>query len=143
MGGVIRNFCRTVWPAAAIMLVLWGSSARAEAPISADVRSARTIYLVNETGNEAVVATATEQFTSWGRFAFSKSKDNADLIVVFTHKFVMDKWGNVGMTEMDVYVKGQKEPAFIAKDALKLLGDRQHPTKACIHDFRRRLESKN
>ncbi len=44
---------------------------------------------------------------------------------------------------MDVFVKGQKNPAFIAKDALKLLGDREHPTKACIHEFHKQLETKN
>jgi hypothetical protein len=117
--------------------------ATAESPIPVQVRSAKTVYLMNETGNEKVLATATDQFTSWGRFAISKSRDDADLVVVFIHKNSMDKWGNVGITEMDVFVKGQNEPAFIAKDALKLLGDRQHPTKACIHDFRNRLEAKN
>jgi hypothetical protein len=98
---------------------------------------------MNETGNEKVLATATDQFTIWGRFAISRSKDDADLLVVFTHKNGMDKWGNLGITEMDVFVKGQKEPAFTAKDALKLITDRQHPTKACINDFRKRLEAKN
>jgi hypothetical protein len=55
----------------------------------------------------------------------------------------MDKWGNLGITEMDAFVKGQKNPAFIAKDALKLFGDREHPTKACIRDFRKWVEAKN
>jgi hypothetical protein len=53
-----------------------------------------------------------------------------------THKMGMDKWGDLGITEIDVFVKGQKNPAFIAKDALKLLGDREYPTKVCTPDFR-------
>jgi hypothetical protein len=57
---------------------------------------------MNETGNEKVLATATDQFTSWGRFAISKSKDDADLVVVFTHKNGIDKWGNLGITEMRI-----------------------------------------
>ena len=119
------------------------ASAPAESPVPVEVRSAKTIYLMNETGNERVLATATDQFAAWGRFTISKSKDDADLVVVFTHKNGMDKWGNLGITEMDVFVKGQKEPAFTAKDALKLITDRQHPTKACIKEFRKRLEAKN
>jgi hypothetical protein len=138
----ITSFCRKIFLVAMITLVLSGS-AKATSPVPAEVRSAKTVYLVNETGNEKVLATATDQFTSWGRFAIAKSKDDADLIVVFTHKTGVDKWGNLGITEMDVFVKGQKNPAFIAKDALKLLGDREHPTKACIHDFRNRVEAKN
>jgi hypothetical protein len=98
---------------------------------------------MNETGNEKVLATAMHRFTRWGRFSISQSKDDADLVVLFTHKSGMDRWGNMGITEMDVFVKGQKEPAFIAKDALKLITDPQHPTKACIDDFRKRLEAKN
>jgi len=136
------SFCRTVCQATIIALV-FTASAPAESPVPVEVQSAKTVYLMNETGNEKVLATATDQFTGWGRFAFSKSKDDADLVVVFTHKTGIDKWGNLGITEMDVFVKGQKEPAFTAKDALKLITDRQHPTKACINDFRKRLEAKN
>lgn len=136
------SFCRTLCQATIIALVLT-ASASAENPVPAEVRSAKTVYLMDETGNEKVLATATDQFTNWGRFTISRSKDDADLVVVFTHKNGMDKSGNLGITEMDVFVKGQKEPAFTAKDALKLITDRQHPTKACINDFRKRLEAKN
>ncbi len=138
-----RSFRRTLYQITVIALVLSSGLAMAESPMPGDVRSAKTIYLQNETGNEKVLAAATDQFTRWGRFAISKSKDDADLIIVFTHKMGMDKWGNVGITEMDVFVKGHNEPAFIAKDALKLITDRQHPTKACINNFRKRLEAKN
>jgi hypothetical protein len=136
------SFCRTLCQATIIPLVLT-ASAPAESPVPVGVRSAKTVYLMNETGNEKVLATATDQFTTWGRFTISKSKDDADLVVVFTHKNGTDKWGNLGITEMDVFVKGQKEPAFTAKDALKLITDRQHPTKACIKQFRKRIEAKN
>jgi hypothetical protein len=112
------------------------------APLPIDVQSAKTIYLVNETGNEKVLAAATDQFIKWGRFVISPSKDDADLVITFAHKRGMDKWGNLGITEMDVVLKGQNKPVFTAKDALKLITDPEHPTKACIKDFRKRLESK-
>jgi hypothetical protein len=142
VNGSIIGFRRGIWQAAIITVILSGS-ARASRPIPADVRSAKTAYLVNETGNQKVLAVATDEFTDWGRFAFVKSKDDADLIVVFTHNWGMDKWGNLGITEMDVFVKGQKEPAFVTKNAVHVIDDRQHPTKNCVRNFRKRLEAKN
>jgi hypothetical protein len=137
-----RSFCRTLYQTAMIALAVSSGLAAAESPLPVEVRSAKTVYLVNETGNDKVLAVATDQLRSWARFAISQSKDDADLVIVFTHKKGMDKWSNVGITEMDVFVKGHGEPAFVAKDALKLITDPQHPTKACINDFRKHLEAK-
>jgi hypothetical protein len=114
----------------------------AEQPLSIEVQSAKSIYLVNETGDDKVLAAAIDQFTSWGRFAISPSPGDADLVITFTHKnSSMDKWGNVGTTKMDVTVKGQQKPVFVTKDSLKLITEPQHPTKACINHFRKRLDS--
>jgi hypothetical protein len=124
------------------MTLALSRTAIAKNPIPSAVQSAKTVYLQNETRNEKVLATACDQFKSWGRFAISNSKDHADLVVVFSHKSRMSQWGNVGITEMDVLAEGHKEPVFTAKDALKLLGDPQHPVKACVHDFRKWLENK-
>jgi hypothetical protein len=122
----------------------WSSGvASAESPLPMEVRSAKTIYLLNQTGNEKVLAAAMDQFRGWGRFAISKTTDDADLVVVFSRKKGMDKWGNVGITEMDVFVKGHNDPAFTTKDALKLITEPQHPTRACINHFRKRLEAKH
>jgi hypothetical protein len=138
-----RSCWKTLYQTTMIAFALSSGFASAESPLPIEVRSAKTIYLMNETGNEKVLGTAIDQFTGWVRFAISKTKDDADLVVVFTRKKGMDKWGNVGITEMDVFVKGQNEPAFIAKDALKLITDPQHPTKACINSLRKRLEAKH
>jgi hypothetical protein len=115
----------------------------AKTPVPIGIQSARTVYLVNETGNENVLAAATDQFTIWGRFAISNSRDDADLTIVFTHKLGMDKWGNLGITEMEVFVKGQKEPSFVTKNAVHVIDDPQHPAKSCIRNFRKWIEAKN
>jgi hypothetical protein len=57
----------------------------AEQPLSIEVQSAKSIYLVNETGDDKVLAAAIDQFTSWGRFAISPSPADADLVITFTH----------------------------------------------------------
>lgn len=138
----VKGFGRTICHAAILTLAL-SRTASAKDPVPSPIQSAKTVYLENETGNEKVLATACQQFKGWGRFEISKSKDHADLVVVLSHKPGMSKWGNVGITQMDLFVEGQKEPAFTAKHALKLLGDEQHPTRACIHDFRKWLEAKH
>ena len=112
-------------------------------PLSDQVISAKSIYLVNQTGNQAVLDTANDEFTKWGRFKMAKAKDDADLIVVFSHNNGLDKWGNVGVTKMEVFVKGNNEAAFAATSALKLITVSQRPTKACVADLRKRLEPKN
>jgi hypothetical protein len=125
-----------------IMLCIPGLAAPKEVPLPDKVISAKSIYLDNQTGDQAVLDTATDEFTKWGRFAIAKSKDDADLDVVFTHKFGMDKWGNVSSIEMNIFVNGRSEPAFKAKSALKLITAPQHRTKACIADFKKHLERK-
>lgn len=138
----VKCFCRTVSHAAIIALALSGT-ASAKDPIPSAVQAAKTVYLENETGNEKVLATACDQLKTWGRFEISNAKDHADLVVVFSHKSGMNRWGNVGITQMKVFVEGQKEPVFTAEGALKLLWDRQHPSTACIHAFRKWLEGGN
>jgi hypothetical protein len=125
-----------------IMLCIPGLAASKEVPLPDKVISAKSIFLDNQTGDHAVLDTATDEFTKWGRFAIAKSKDDADLLVVFTHKFGMDKLGNVSFIEMNIFVNGRSEPAFEAKNALKMITAPQHRTKACIADFRKRLERK-
>jgi hypothetical protein len=87
-----------------IALALSTGFVSAEGALPMEVRSAKTVYLTHETGSDKVLATAIDQFASWGRFAISSSKEEADLVVVFTRKAGMDKWGNLGIAEMDVCV---------------------------------------
>jgi hypothetical protein len=51
----------------------------AEQPLPTEVTSAKSIYLVNQTGDDKVLAAAVDQFTSWGRFAISQSATDADI----------------------------------------------------------------
>ncbi|MDE3105578.1 MAG: hypothetical protein KGK08_10425, partial [Acidobacteriota bacterium] len=105
------------------------------------VVSAKSIFLENETGDPAVLETAKKEFSDWGRFTFAKSEDDGDLIVIFTHRFGMDMFGNVGFTVMDVYINGiTNPPAFEAKNAVQLIWDPQRRTRVCVADFRKLLE---
>lgn len=107
------------------------------------VTNAKSIYIENRTGNPKVLKTATEQFSEWGRFAIAKSEKDADLTIVFTHKSGLDKWGNLGFIEMNVFPKGESKPAFEVKKAFRLVYEPQMRTKNCIREFAEKLERKH
>ncbi|MBB5058923.1 hypothetical protein HDF16_003646 [Granulicella aggregans] len=130
-----------------VVATLFGRPSRAsaeKASLAPAVVAAKSVFLENETGNPAVLETAKKEFGDWGRFSFAQSEDDGDLIVIFSHKFGMDVFGDVSFTVMDVYVRGVTDsPAFEAKNAVKLIWDPQRRTRVCITDFRKRLEKKN
>lgn len=135
------NLCLSFLLTASLALAS-SASAREKRPVPPAVQSAKTIFLVNQTGNHKVIEMAHDKFADWGRFTFAPSKEDADLVIVFTRASGMDKWGNVGFTVMNVYVKDAATPAFVTRNALHLLGDSEHRTKACVHDFQQWLARK-
>lgn len=127
----------------AVMLCIQVSAAPKKNPLPDEVASAKSVYIVNETGNPAVLDAANEQFTKWGRFAIAKSRDKADLVVVFTHKYGMDKLGNTAFIEMNIFPRSSNKPVFQTRNAHKLIFEPQRRTIACINDFKKRLEQQH
>jgi len=105
--------------------------------------SAKKIYLNNETEDPDVFDAASEEFTNWGRFSTTTSKDDADLTVRFSRRKGMDKWGNVGFITMDVFLKGSVEPVFQTESAVHIIFEPQRRTITCISNFKMRLEQKH
>ncbi|NYF80222.1 hypothetical protein [Granulicella arctica] len=125
-----------------VMLCIPALAYSKRAPLPDQVISAKSIYLDNQSGDSAVLDTATEEFTKWGRFTITNSKDDADLVAVFTHKLGIDKWGNASFIVMDVFIKGHSEDVLETKNAVKLITAPRLRTQACIADFKKRLEPK-
>ncbi len=115
--------------------------AKTKNPLPAEVFAAKSIYLENETGDQHVLDTASDQFKTWGRFAVAASKDDAAIVAVFRHHYGLDKFGNASFIEMDIFVKGNNEPVYVAENAWKLITAPEYRTKACIADFKKTLES--
>ena len=67
----------------------------------------------------------------------------ADLKIVFGHRFGMDAIGNVAFIVMDVYPKTHNVAAFETKNAMKNIFSPEYRTKACIREFRKKLEAKH
>ena len=112
-------------------------------PLPDEVLSAKSIYIVNETGNQNVLNAAYNRFAKWGRFTVAPSKDDADLVIVFTHKNGMDAWGNAGLILMDVFPKGSNHSAFEVKKGFRTITEPQLRTLRCIDEFAKRLEQKH
>jgi hypothetical protein len=112
-------------------------------PIPSAVISAKSVYIVNETGNSNVLKTAYDRFKSWGKFTIVNSRDDADIVVVFAYKNGIDQLGFVGFIKMDVFLKGDSRPVFETKKAGRTIFEPQLRTINCIADFEKHLEHKN
>ena len=125
---------------AVFLLCLPAFASSKKAPLPDELANARSVYLVNHTGNQEVLDTAYDQFSKWGRFSIAKSKEEADLLVVFNHASGSREGTTVGFTGMQVFVKGNDEAAFQSMERYrsKLFG--ASSTKSCIADFKKRLE---
>jgi len=115
-----------------------------KAPVPAELTIAKTIAIVNETGTQAVLDTATKEFVAWNRYKIVDSKDDADLMVKFTHKNDIDPLtGFMGSIEMEVFAKGSSTPVFDAKHFARFIFQPQLRTKNCVFDFEDRVEGRN
>ena len=74
----------------AIVLVLLATvlhvraAAQAHEPVSAKIVSAKSVYLDNETGFEAVGVAAVTELKKWGRYKVITRRDKADLVFVLS-----------------------------------------------------------
>ena len=124
---------------------LWPSTpAIAESKaLAPEIKQAKTIYIENETKDPQLGDAAMAEFESWGRFTVTPNEADADLKIVFSHRHGMDLIGNVAFVVMDVYPKNQNVPALETKNAMKNIISPEYRTKACIREFRKKLESKH
>lgn len=127
----------------AAMSCIQAQASPKKAPLSLGVTSAKSVFIINDTGRHVVLDAAKEQFARWGRFTIAGSRDRADLIVVFSFKHGLDKWGDIAPVEMKVFVKGGSKPVFQVGNGHKLIFEPGHRTVACINAFKRRLETRN
>ena len=117
------------------------------APLPDTILHAKTVYLLNRTGQQDVLDRAYVQFQKWGRFTVVQDKDAADLIVVFTHQSGDFRGTTVGFTEMEVFAKGESHVAYqVTKQNRVGYWTRPSPTTgdtnavmSCVEDFEHRL----
>jgi hypothetical protein len=112
------------------------------APLPSELVDAKSLYVVNNTGYQQALDTAYTQFQKWGRFSVVSKKDAADIVVVFDHQSGLREGTTIGFTQMNVFLKGQDEPAFEATERYRSVLFGGSSIKACVGDFKHRMESK-
>src|ERR1700733_5766489 len=86
----------------ALILICFASTVHAKAkhaPLPDELLSAKTVYLVNDTGYQSALDTAYDQFQKWGRFTVVTKKEAADIVVVFTHDSGLHEGTTIGFTQ--------------------------------------------
>jgi len=129
------------WLAVALVCFVTTADAKTKrAPLPDELLSAKTVYLVNNTGYQSALDTAYAQFQKWGRFSIVTNKETADIVVVFTHDSGLREGTTVGFTQMNVFLKNSDQPVFEETERFrsKLFGNSS--VKECIEDFKHRLE---
>jgi hypothetical protein len=107
---------------------------KTHAPLPDSVLAAKTVYVVNQTGNQEASDTAYDQFSKWGRYKVVTAKDSADIIAVFTI-FPADARYIV----MQIFPQSSTDAAFQTTERWQPLFN---GPKSCVADFRKRLEEK-
>jgi len=60
------------------------SAMKEQAPLPAEIKAAKTVYLDNESGMAIVLDYAYRELKKWNRFEITDSPNKADLVLVFT-----------------------------------------------------------
>jgi len=89
-------------------------------PHADPLRDAKTVFIENRTGNEEVTAGAALSFTGgWKHMTLANSKEDADIIAVFTNTVRYDLGpAAVHSVEMKVYLPHSEDPVFTSDLAL-------------------------
>lgn len=95
-----------------VLALLWLSfglvyAQRNVQPFPKEVFAARTVAIVNNTGNQAVSDGAVEALKRWGKFRLAEDADTADLTLTFDKKRQHD-----GSTSTKTGADGQQDSSF-------------------------------
>lgn len=104
------------------------------APLPDGLVSAKTVFLVNNTGYQQDLDTAYSEFQKWGHFTIVSDRNNADVVVVFGRDAAMRGHETTGVTRMDVFLKGSDQPAFETTETIRGPMAGTSSVKTCIKD---------
>ncbi len=111
------------------------------APLPTGVAGAKTVYIVNQTGEQNVTDGAYQEFTKWGRYSVTPNKDSADLVAVFTRHEVLQDGTSRPRIGMDIYLpKNAQDAVYEASPAPVPFRTWAKAAKACVKDFQKRVQ---
>jgi hypothetical protein len=119
---------------ACVLLLCSSAFAKDHAPLPDELLNAKTVYIVNQTGNQKATDTAYDQFSKWGKFKVVSNKDSADIVAAFTFFPQDDRF-----VVMQIFVKSSPDAAFQTMERWLPLSN---GPKNCVGNFKKRLEQK-
>lgn len=127
-----------------ICLLLLCSTAFAakHAPLPEALSAAKTVYIVNETGDQNVTDGAYNGLMKWGRFTIAKSKSDADLTLVFKRYPRLTEGTTRDAVGMSVFSPASEDALYQDMPRAKFHISYAGVSNDCISDFKKRLESK-
>jgi len=82
------------------------------------VLNAKSVFIDNQTGEQEVVDRAIARFNQWKRMVVTASKQEADIIAVFSKATTHDLGPAVSSIEMNIYQPGSEHPIFTTRPDL-------------------------
>jgi hypothetical protein len=114
-----------------LLLIAIPAFAAKHAPLPDALVRAKTIYIINNSGSEKVMDGAYDAFAKWGKLGVAKSKESADMIVVFTKEERLYQGTTSRRIEMSVHATNSDDPLFQTT---------QRNATKCVDDLRKRME---
>lgn len=126
---------------AVVLLLSSAAFAAKHAPLPDELLKAKTVYIVNETGDQDVTDGAYDGITKWGKFTIVKAKGEADLLLIFKRYPRLTQGTTRDAVGMTVVSPTSADEALYqdiprAKFHISYAG----VSKDCISDLRKRLE---
>jgi hypothetical protein len=125
---------------ACLLLLSTAAFAAKHAPLSDVLIAAKTVYIVNETGDQDVTDGAYDGLTKWGRFTLVKSRTGADLVLVFKSYPRIVQGTTRNAVGMSVFAPSSEDALYEDIPRAKFHLSYAGVSKDCIADFRKRLE---
>jgi hypothetical protein len=130
------------WTALLIMLCssLPAMAVSKHAPLPDAVYAAKTVYISNQTGDQAALDMTYSELVKWKRYDVVGNKAKADLIIVLSAVSDPHQGGSVRGVQLEVMLPASEDAAYQTTEWYIFF--HQAP-KLCIEDFRKRVEEKH
>ena len=102
--------------------------------------AAKTVYIVNKTGMQAITDGAYEEFTKWGRYTIVKAKDKADIIATYSNSPELFNGTSHPVIGMVISLAGSDDAAYQIIPKARLFRSWEKVAMVCVDDFQKRVQ---
>lgn len=111
------------------------------APLPDSLVNAKTVYIVNQTGDQKVMDGAYGEVIKWGRYSIAKDRESADSVMVFTRADRLIQGTTQDRVTLSVYLPNSQDSVY-EDTSRRNFNSLSGIAKACVDNFRKRVEQK-